>query len=197
MFLIFDFEIAFDFALPPLLKFKEINSKTIVKNINNSKNYNISSRCKTCHPEKLSSHHVGVSGEEMEEGFGGGYELDLEVLEDEAMVPRRVESEEVPVGYMNRDLVLPGGPQVSAAVEKDEERKKKSKTEVADMVGSFRMCRGPNALTEEFDEWQFSTEAQRNIMASNLAALVFFHIGPKRYPNVYVAQLIKVDGEMD
>ena len=34
-------------------------------------------------------------------------------------------------------------------------------------------------------------------MASNLAALVFFHVGQKRYPNVYVAQLIKVDGDMD
>ena len=65
------------------------------------------------------------------------------------------------------------------------------------MVGSFRMCRGSNALTEEFDEWQYLTEAQRDIMASNLAALVFFHIGPKCYPNVFVAQLIKVDGEMD
>ena len=54
---------------------------------------------------------------------------------------------------------------MAVAVEKDEERKKKSRTEVADMVGSFRMCRGSNALTEEFDEWQFSTEAQRDIMA--------------------------------
>merc|ERR1711942_339636 len=97
---------------------------------------------------------------------------------------RRVDSEEVPVEYRNKDLVLPGGPQVAVAVEKDEERKKKSRTEVADMVGSFRMCRGSNALTEEFDEWQFSTEAQRDIMATNLAALVFFHIGQKRYPNV-------------
>ena len=190
------FDIVLDY-LPLRLKYYRKDSLTIVNNNNNNNNSKIPIRCRTCHPEKMSSHHVGVSGEEMEEGFGGGYELDLDVLEDEAMAPRRVESEEVPKGYMNADLVLPGGPQVAVAVEKDEERKGKSKTEVADMVGSFRMCRGSNALTEEFDEWQFSTESQRNIMASNLAALVFFHIGPKRYSNTYVAQLIKVEGDMD
>ena len=41
----------------------------------------------------------------------------------EAMEPRRVESEEVPVEYGNCDLVLPGGPQLAVAVEKDGERK--------------------------------------------------------------------------
>ena len=194
--LMFEFALSLDILCH--LRSFEVNSRHIVNNNNNNKVIcKIVGRCGHYHPERMSSHHVSVTGEECEEGLGGGYELDLVQMEDEAMEPRRVESEAVPVEYRNTDLVLPGGPQVAAAVEKDGERKRKSRTEVADMVGSFRMCRGPNALTEEFDEWQFSTEAQRNIMASNLAALVFFHIGPKRYPNVYVAQLIKVDGEMD
>ncbi|MEL6805228.1 MAG: hypothetical protein AAFO91_15765, partial [Bacteroidota bacterium] len=72
-----------------------------------------------------------MTGEECEEGLGGGYEFDLVQMEDEAMEPRRVESEEVPVEYQNNELLLPGGPQVAVAVEKDGERKKKSRTEVA------------------------------------------------------------------
>ena len=82
-----------------------------------------------------------------------------------------------------------------ASVEKDGERKKMSRSEVSDMVGSFRMCRGGDALTEEFDEWLYSTEGQRDIMASNLAALVFFPLGPDRYSRTYAAQLIHIEGK--
>ena len=34
-------------------------------------------------------------------------------------------------------------------------------------------------------------------MASNLAALVFFPLGPDRYSRTYVAQLIKIEGGID
>ena len=48
-----------------------------------------------------------------------------------------------------------------------------------------------------YSEWTFTSEIQREIMASKLAALAFFPLGLKKFANVYVAQLVKVNGEME
>ena len=143
----------------------------------------------------MSSHHVGVTGEEMEEEFGGGYGLDLEELADAAENVLEREVVSVPREYEDTNLV-PGGPQEQVALEADEGRKL-SRKEVADMVGSYQLCRGNNALQERYSEWQYSTEVQRDIMASRLVALGFFSIGCPKNPNVYIAQLVRVSGEME
>ena len=139
----------------------------------------------------MSSHEQEMQ-EKLLEGLGGDGFVD-ELEEEVSKIEERREVR-VPPEFENLDIV-PGGVQVPGAVEKVVQVA--SRAEAGELVGSRCLLKGNDLTPAALREWTFSSEVQRDLMATKLVSLRLFSIQWNKFPNCFVAQLTHMNGHMD
>ena len=138
--------------------------------------------------ENMSSHEQEMQ-EKLMAGLGGDgflseFEEEVSKIEERRVVQVPVEFEDT--------MIVREGAQVPGAVERVT-----SRAEAGELVGSRCLLKGNEFTPAALREWTYSSEVQRDMMATKLVSLRLFSIQWKKFPNCFVAQLTHMNGHMD